>query len=79
MLNSFKYMLRAQPLLIWTWMWTSTAVLLRSFTDRIRPSFKDPLRIEDKIESVAYKANATPRMVRELRELSVTPANSDPF
>ncbi|MCH2533104.1 MAG: metallophosphoesterase [Bdellovibrionales bacterium] len=75
----FKYVVRAQPLLMWTWIKTATMTLFHSFTNRLLPSYKDPLRIEDKIQSIALKANATPRMVRELKELTVSPASSNPL
>lgn len=74
-----KYVIRAQPLLILDWLWGSSITLFQSFVDRLRPPVKDPLRIEDQIENIAKKANATPRMVRELKELFVPPASSYPL
>jgi hypothetical protein len=73
-----KYIVRAQPLLIITWLWGSVVVLVQSFLDRLQPTITDPLGIEDHVEAIAYKANATPRMVRELKELAVAPAASYP-
>lgn len=70
----FKYMARAQPFLIWTWFWGSWQTLVKSLSDTLLPAMRDPLRMEDKVEDVARRANATPRMVRELRELFVHPA-----
>ena len=75
----FKYMLRAQPHLMFTWLFWSTVILVQSFFDRLLPSVKNPLTIEDRIERIAEKANATPRVVRELRELFVQPASSHPI
>lgn len=74
-----KYMARAQPLLIWTWFWGSTLTLVRSLSETLLPSLKDPLRTEDRIEEIALKANATPRMVRELQALFVNPAAQRPL
>lgn len=74
----FKYISRVQPFLIVTWLWGSIVTLIQSFLDRLRPTMTDPLSIEDRIENIAYKANATPRMVRELKELFVAPAASYP-
>jgi UDP-2,3-diacylglucosamine pyrophosphatase LpxH len=74
-----KYILRAQPLLIWTWFWGATMTLLHSFADTLRPSLRDPLRIEDRTNRIAHKANATPRMVRELKELFADPATLRPL
>lgn len=75
----FKYVIRAQPLLMWTWIHTASMTLFHSFINRLLPTYKDPLSIEDKIQSIAYRSNATPRMVRELKELTVTPASSNPL
>lgn len=75
----FKYIIKAQPLLMVTWIWSATTVMLHSFINRLRPSVKDPLTIEDRVEAIAEKANAEPRMVRELKDLFVAPASSYPF
>jgi UDP-2,3-diacylglucosamine pyrophosphatase LpxH len=75
----FKYMAKAQPLLMIDWLWGSTVALVQSFIDRLRPSLRDPLTIEDRVQWIAAKANATPRMVRELQELFVAPASSYPM
>ena len=74
-----KYMLRTQPLLMWTWLWSATATFAKAFTDRLLPAMKDPLTTETKIEEIARISNATPRMVRELNEIKVHPASSNPF
>ena len=74
----FKYMFRAQPLIVWTWFWGAFLTLVKSLSDMLLPSMRDPLRAEDRIEEVASKANATPRMVRELRELFAHPAARRP-
>lgn len=75
----FKYMLRAQPLLMVDWFWGSMVTLVQSFVDRLRPPLRDPLTIEDRVQWIAAKANASPRMVRELQELFVAPASSYPM
>lgn len=75
----WRYMFRAQPLLMVDWLWGASMTLIESFKDRLRPTVSDPLKIEDHIEQIAMKANATPRMVRELRELAAAPASSNPF
>jgi UDP-2,3-diacylglucosamine pyrophosphatase LpxH len=74
-----KYMARAQPMIVWTWFWGSFLTLVKSLSDTLLPRLRDPLRAEDRIEEVAAKANATPRMVRELRELFVHPAVNRPL
>lgn len=70
----FRYMARAQPFLIWTWLWGATVTLIKSFSDALLPTIRDPLSAEDRIEQVALKGNGTSRMVRELRELFARPA-----
>ena len=75
----FKYIFKAQPTLILIWLWGATVTLVQSFLDRLKPPVKEPLAIEDHIEWIAKKANASPRMVRELNELSVPPAASYPL
>ncbi len=75
----FKYMVRAQPLIVWTWFWSSFLVMCQTVLDALLPPLKDPLRIEDRIEDIAYRSNATPRMVREMKELFVGPATKNPL
>ena len=75
----FKYMAKAQPFLLITWFWGAVMTLLHSFVDILLPSMKDPLTIEDRIETIAKNSNATPRMVREMKELTLHPAAFNPL
>ncbi len=74
-----KYMIRTQPLIILTWLWSATVILYNSVSDKLKPPLNDPLTYETKIEEIAYKANAKPRMVREMLQLAVSPATSSPL
>jgi UDP-2,3-diacylglucosamine pyrophosphatase LpxH len=74
----WKYMLRAQPLLMLSWLWGSVVILVQSFIDRLLPNISDPITIEDRVEEVAKRANSTPKAVRQMRELAVAPAASYP-
>lgn len=74
-----KYMLRAQPTLMFDWFFGAMVTLWKSFIERFMRPVRDPLKIEDKINLIAQKANAEPRMVRELRELFVDSASNNPF
>ena len=74
-----KYMLRAQPLLVWTWFWGAVMTLWQSFLDRFHTVVRDPFKIEDKINKIAQHSNATPRIVREMKELFASPANNNPI
>jgi len=75
----FRYIAKAQPFLMFTWMWGSVMVLLQSFLDSLLSPLREPLEIEGRIEDIAKRSNATPRMVRELRALTVAPATSHPW
>ena len=74
-----KYMLKAQPLLIWDWLFGALMTLTQSLADRLNTPIRDPLKIENRVNDIAFKANAEPRMVRELKELFVSPATGNPF
>lgn len=74
-----KYVIRAQPLLMWTWFSGAMTTLWYSFVDRFDEPIRDPLRVEDRVNDIAARANAEPRMVRELRELFAVPATNNPF
>jgi len=74
-----KYMIRAQPGLMFTWFWGSVVTLFHASLDRLKDPVRNPLNIEDRIQVIAVKANAEPRMVRELKELFAIPASSNPW
>ena len=74
-----KYMVRTQPLLVITWLWSSFVVLKNSLQNGLKSSINDPLTYETEIENIAKKANGTPRMVREMLQLAVSPATSSPW
>lgn len=75
----FKYIWRAQPQLVLTWFWGSLATLYFSSVGRLSAPIRNPLRIEDRVQEISEKSNADPRMVRELKELFVAPAASNPL
>jgi hypothetical protein len=72
-------MARAQPLLLVTWFWGSVVTLFATVKDHLSKVARNPLKIEDRIAYMAEKANAEPRMIREMRELIATPAASKPL
>ncbi|MCB0378490.1 MAG: metallophosphoesterase [Bdellovibrionales bacterium] len=74
----FRYMARAQPLILWTWFWSCVAILWRTIYSNMQRPLSDPLTVEDRVESIAKRSNATTRMVREMKELFVVPAASTP-
>jgi UDP-2,3-diacylglucosamine pyrophosphatase LpxH len=75
----FKYMLRTQPLLIWTWFWGAVVTWLITFTEFLRPAMRDPLLVEEKDRTIARRANTTPAVVRRLDALHVHSSCTNPF
>lgn len=75
----YRYMMRTQPFLLFTWFWSALVALVVSVSEGFLPAMSDPLTIGDRIESIAQRANATPRMVLALRELHAHPAYFNPF
>jgi UDP-2,3-diacylglucosamine pyrophosphatase LpxH len=75
----FKYVMRTQPLMIWSWFWSAIATLVVSLTEGLRPSMTDPLTIGDRIEAIAEKAGTSPKTVLALRELHAHPAYFNPI
>lgn len=75
----FKHMLRKEPLLLWTWFWGACVTLFMTLKESVMPEVKDPLAVEDQVEEIARKANATPRMVRELKEVHAPPVIMQPI
>ncbi|MBC7466035.1 MAG: metallophosphoesterase [Bdellovibrio sp.] len=75
----FKYLIQAQPLIIWTWLWSSVATLWHVTADRFAEPFKLSTSIEKKLGEVAEQSNTTPGVVRELKELFITPATQKPL
>ncbi len=75
----FKYMVRAQPLILWTWFWSSIAILWRTIYSNMQRPLSDPLTVETRVEGIAKRSNSTPRVVRELKALFVKPAGSNPL
>lgn len=74
-----KYMVRTQPLLIWTWLWGAAVTLVITFLEFLRPAMRDPLTVEDKVATIAQRAQATPAVVRQLAAMDVPPACTNPL
>ena len=52
----FRYMLRTQPLLIWTWLWGAYATLWISLRTHWLPAMRDPMLVDDKVRSIATQS-----------------------
>jgi hypothetical protein len=72
-------MVRAQPLLVFTWLEGSVLTLWETLRARMAVPLRNAFTIESRVESMAKKANAEPYMVREMKELIVAPASANPF
>jgi UDP-2,3-diacylglucosamine pyrophosphatase LpxH len=75
----FKYLLRTQPLIVWTWLWGSVATMTHVTRDRFSETFKPKNGMESVVNNAAVKSNASPKVVRELQELFATPAVQNPL
>src|SRR6185437_4406063 len=74
----YRYMLRTQPFLLWTWLWGAFATLYYSLTEGFLPALKDPLTVNARIEDIASRANAPVLVVLALKEVHVHPAIFNP-
>lgn len=75
----YKYIMRTQPFLLWTWFWSALVTLFATFNEGFRPALADPITVPDRVEHIAAKSNGTPRMVWALRALQAHAAWYDPF
>ena len=75
----WRYLVRVQPLLAWTWFWTAMVTLVVTLRQGLLPALRDPFTLDDRVEAIASRANATPRLVRGLRSLRVHPAVFNPM
>ena len=75
----FKYILRVQPFLLWTWFWSALVTLIYSVGEGLLPAMTDPITLNARVEDIAQRANATPSMVWALKELHAHPAIFNPI
>lgn len=75
----FRYMLRVQPLLVFTWLGGALATLVISLREGLLPAVRNPLGLERRVAEIARRANATPQVVWALRALHVHPAVFTPW
>ncbi len=75
----YRYMVRVQPLIMWTWFWGAMCTLYLSIAEGLKPALKDPLMVEAKIREIAVRSNSVPRVVRGLREIHAHPAVLNPI
>jgi UDP-2,3-diacylglucosamine pyrophosphatase LpxH len=75
----YKYVMKTQPFLLWTWFWSAFATLVCSLRDGFLPAVRDPLTIDARIQNIAERSNATVFMVLSLKEMHVHPAIFNPL
>lgn len=75
----FRYMVRSQPLLIWSWFWSAVVTLFITLRDHLHAPMRDPLRVDDEVAEIAEQSNATPSMVRKIAALSVPSSCTQPI
>jgi len=75
----FKFLIKRQPFIIWTWFSGAVVIAYRSVLYRLREPVINPLAYEEKVESIAKKSNASPKTVRELLTLASPSAVSSPW
>lgn len=75
----FKYLITAQPGIIWTWLWGAVATLWHMTTDRFAEPYRGTISNEKRVYDAAVKSQSSPAIVRELQEFFASPAASDPI
>jgi len=75
----FRYFLRTQPQLIWTWFWGAMTTLIIALRMHWRPAMRDPLLVDQKVRSIARRSRATPSIVRKLSALHEPSASARPL
>ena len=75
----YKYALRIQPFLWWSWLWSAVVSFWMSLRDGFSPSMRDPLFIEERVSQIAQASNTTPQVVRTMNELKVHSAIFNPL
>lgn len=75
----YKYAMRVQPMLPFTWLWSASVSFWIAMRDGLLPAMRDPLYVEQRVDEIAAKANASPTMVRTLSALHVHPAIYNPI
>jgi hypothetical protein len=75
----FKYVIRTQPFILWSWFWSALLTLVYSLMEGFLPAMRDPLTVDRRLQEIADRANATVPMVLALKEVHVHPAIFNPI
>lgn len=75
----YRYVLRLQPLLLFTWLWSAMATLAMSLREGFLPSIKTPETLAQRIEDIAARSKSSSAVVIALRAAAVHPAIFNPW
>lgn len=70
----YRHVLRQQPFILWTWLWSSIAALMVGLGEGFRPAIRDPLSLVERVEHVARQSRSKPSVVHALHAVRVHPA-----
>jgi UDP-2,3-diacylglucosamine pyrophosphatase LpxH len=75
----YRYMIKTQPFLLWTWFWSAFATLIYSVTEGLLPALSDPLTVDARLEDIARRSNSSVWVVLALKEVHAHPAIYNPI
>ena len=75
----YRYVIRIQPLLMFTWLWSALATLGLSLFEGFLPSRKHPEELADRVDDIAKRSNSSASIVIALRATGVHPAIFNPW
>ncbi len=75
----YRYVMRVQPLLLFTWLWSALASLVLSLREGFLPSLKQPEVLAARVDDIAARANTSASIVIALRATGVHPAIFNPW
>lgn len=75
----FRYIMRYQPLLVYTWFWSAVVTLTVSLEEGFRPAVRDPETLASRLETLAERSHASPAVALALREVTVHSAVFSPL
>jgi UDP-2,3-diacylglucosamine pyrophosphatase LpxH len=75
----FRYVLRTQPLIMWTFIWSAIATLATSVIEGLLPAMRDPITYNARLDDIARRSNSTVGVVLSLYDLHVHPAIYNPI
>lgn len=75
----YRYVMRTQPLLLVTWLWSSVVTMAVAVREGLLPAMTDPLTLPARVEAIAQRAQASQAMLWSLRELHAHPSIFTPY